>query len=42
VSRLPGDPNCRKHALTVREPYGVGGALTEGERTILARGRSDA
>lgn len=23
---------CRRHAMTVREPYGVWGGLTEGER----------
>jgi WhiB family redox-sensing transcriptional regulator len=26
---------CRQHALTVREPYGVWGALTEDEREAL-------
>lgn len=26
---------CREHALTVREPYGVWGALTEDEREAL-------
>lgn len=31
---------CRKHALTVREPYGVWGGLTEDEReTVYARAR---
>ena len=29
---------CRRHALAVREPYGVWGAMTEGERQeALAR-----
>jgi WhiB family redox-sensing transcriptional regulator len=29
---------CRAHALTVREPYGIWGAMTERERTVeLAR-----
>ncbi len=26
---------CRRHALTVREPYGVWGGLTEDERTEI-------
>lgn len=26
---------CREHALTVREPYGVWGALTEDEREAI-------
>ncbi len=26
---------CRQHALTVREPYGVWGALTEDERESI-------
>lgn len=26
---------CRAHALTVREPYGVWGALTEDDRTSI-------
>ena len=25
---------CRNHALTVREPYGVGGGMTEDEREV--------
>ncbi|OJY38831.1 MAG: WhiB family transcriptional regulator [Pseudonocardia sp. 73-21] len=33
---------CRNHALRVREPYGVWGALTEAERLTLLRDRSDA
>ena len=28
---------CLNHALTVREPYGVWGGMTEGERAALAR-----
>ncbi len=28
---------CREHALAVREPYGVWGGLTEGERAAMAR-----
>jgi WhiB family redox-sensing transcriptional regulator len=31
---------CRSHALTVREPYGVWGGLTEDEReSFYSRGR---
>jgi WhiB family transcriptional regulator, redox-sensing transcriptional regulator len=26
---------CRRHALTVREPYGVWGGLTEDERNTV-------
>lgn len=26
---------CREHALTVREPYGVWGGLTESDRAML-------
>lgn len=32
--------NCRQHALTVHEPYGVWGGLTESERTILLQRRA--
>ena len=28
---------CRRHALTVHEPYGVWGGLSEAERDILIR-----
>lgn len=28
---------CRNHALTTREPYGVWGGLSEGEREALLR-----
>ncbi len=30
---------CRKHALQVREPYGVWGAMTEDEREAFYAGR---
>ena len=33
---------CRRHALTVHEPYGVWGGLTEGERQGLLRQSSSA
>ncbi|GAA1865427.1 WhiB family transcriptional regulator [Pseudonocardia ailaonensis] len=29
---------CRAHALSVREPYGVWGGLTETERAAIVRG----
>lgn len=29
---------CRRHALTVHEPFGVWGGLSESEREALARG----
>ncbi|MCW2830044.1 MAG: transcription factor WhiB [Aeromicrobium sp.] len=35
--RCPVLDECREHALRVREPYGVWGGLTEGERAALAR-----
>ncbi len=31
---------CREHALSVREPYGVWGGLTEDEREAVYDGRS--
>jgi WhiB family redox-sensing transcriptional regulator len=31
---------CREHALRVREPYGVWGAMTEDEREAHYSGRS--
>ncbi len=31
---------CRNHALTVREPYGVWGAMTEDEREAFYSGKS--
>ncbi|MBU6214198.1 MAG: WhiB family transcriptional regulator, partial [Actinomycetales bacterium] len=33
---------CLSHALTVREPYGVWGGMTEDERTFLLTGRRTA
>lgn len=30
---------CRRHALTVREPYGIWGGLTEEERAAVYAGR---
>ncbi len=35
--RCPVMERCRQHALAVREPYGVWGGLTEGERAAMAR-----
>jgi WhiB family redox-sensing transcriptional regulator len=35
--KCPVIERCRQHALAVREPYGVWGGLTEGERAALAR-----
>lgn len=36
--RCPSIAACREHALTVREPYGVWGGLSEDERmALLAR-----
>jgi WhiB family redox-sensing transcriptional regulator len=32
---------CRRHALTVREPYGVWGGLTEDERTTIYLAQRD-
>jgi len=32
--------HCREHALRVREPYGVWGAMTEDERELHYAGRS--
>lgn len=37
--RCPVLEQCRRHALTVREPYGVWGGLTEEERRDLWTGR---
>ncbi|HXV91829.1 MAG TPA: WhiB family transcriptional regulator [Pseudonocardia sp.] len=31
---------CRRHALSVQEPYGVWGGLSESERDDIIRGRS--
>jgi WhiB family transcriptional regulator, redox-sensing transcriptional regulator len=34
--------SCRRHALTVREPYGVWGGLSEDDRELIyARDRGD-
>ncbi|TCP50110.1 WhiB family redox-sensing transcriptional regulator [Tamaricihabitans halophyticus] len=30
--RCPVQPECRNHALTVREPFGIWGGLDESER----------
>jgi WhiB family redox-sensing transcriptional regulator len=32
---------CRRHALSVREPYGVWGGLTEDDREAIYSGRPD-
>lgn len=34
-ARCPVINACRRHALTVQEPYGVWGGLTEEERLLL-------
>jgi WhiB family transcriptional regulator, redox-sensing transcriptional regulator len=36
--RCPVIEACRRHALTVQEPYGVWGGLTESERDEIVRG----
>ena len=33
--RCPALDQCRDHALTTREPYGIWGGLSEGERAEL-------
>lgn len=33
--RCPVLARCREHALTVREPYGVWGGLSENEREVI-------
>lgn len=33
---------CRRHALTVHEPYGVWGGLSEAERDSIIRGQDRA
>ncbi len=39
-TRCPVRAQCATHALTVREPYGVWGGLTEDEREeLLGRAR---
>lgn len=35
--RCPVVEECRQHALTVQEPYGIWGGLTENEREALLR-----
>jgi WhiB family transcriptional regulator, redox-sensing transcriptional regulator len=40
-STCPVIQQCRQHALTVREPYGVWGGMTEDEReAVYAEGKS--
>ena len=36
-SHCPVLAQCRKHALAVREPYGIWGGLSESERESMAR-----
>lgn len=38
-ARCPVLEQCRQHALTVHEPYGIWGGLTENERFSLLSGR---
>jgi WhiB family redox-sensing transcriptional regulator len=42
VPTLPVLEECRRHALTVQEPYGVWGGQTETERLALIRERRHA
>jgi WhiB family redox-sensing transcriptional regulator len=35
--RCPVIEDCRRHALTVQEPYGIWGGLSESERDIMLR-----
>jgi WhiB family redox-sensing transcriptional regulator len=37
--RCPVLEQCRRHALSVQEPYGVWGGLSESERDDIIRGR---
>jgi WhiB family redox-sensing transcriptional regulator len=37
--RCPVIEPCRRHALSVQEPYGVWGGLSEAERDEIVRGR---
>jgi len=37
--RCPVLEQCRRHALTVHEPYGVWGGLSESERDEMIRGQ---
>lgn len=41
-ARCPVLARCREHAVTVREPYGVWGGLTEEDREALHPGASVA
>jgi WhiB family transcriptional regulator, redox-sensing transcriptional regulator len=38
--RCPVLEECRRHALAVREPYGIWGGLTEHEREVRLRARN--
>jgi WhiB family transcriptional regulator, redox-sensing transcriptional regulator len=38
--RCPVLEQCRRHALTVHEPYGVWGGLSESERDEMIRGQT--
>ena len=40
--RCPVVKECATHALTVREPYGVWGGMTEDERDLILSGRRTA
>lgn len=35
--RCPVLEQCRKHALTVQEPYGIWGGLSESEREVIIK-----
>lgn len=37
-SRCPVQAECREHALTVREPYGIWGGLSADDRTHILSG----
>ncbi|MBN2176921.1 MAG: WhiB family transcriptional regulator [Demequinaceae bacterium] len=38
-ARCPVREHCRQHALSVREPFGVWGGLSEDERNAILEGR---
>ncbi|WP_082169226.1 WhiB family transcriptional regulator [Mycolicibacterium chlorophenolicum] len=40
--RCPVIAQCRDHALTVGEPYGIWGGMTESERRALLRSESSS
>ncbi len=40
-ARCPVIAECREHALSVQEPYGVWGGLSESERAAILAGRKD-